>query len=296
MKKTAALVWRLIQLAEGKALPASNLHGDWFQQMKDDGILLTVSHGSRKSFRAIDANSFRHYLASQYDIRDLETTFRLLQQQEVNRSSQVDVTGDSKFVQHRTFQGFLVNSYLPISAMLNGESITILPPEGSFLFISDYQSFSVPEDIIIVGVENAENFRYVKRQQSFFELYFPKDSRLLFVSRYPQQQHGDLIDWLKTIPNRYVHFGDLDLAGIAIYQNEYYRYLRERSSFLIPDDYEERIAKGKRERYDDQLPQYGKMKIEDPRVEQLVCCIHRYHRGYDQEGYMNHGDGSSDSF
>ncbi len=108
------------------------------------------------------------------------------------------------------------------------------------------------------------------------------------MSRYPLQQHGDLIRWLKAIPNRYVHFGDLDLAGVAIYQNEYYCHLGERSSFLIPDDYEERISKGKRERYDDQLPQYGKMKIADPRVEQLVSCIHRYHRGYDQEGYMEY--------
>lgn len=286
MKKTAALIGRLVQLAEGKALPASNLHGDWFQQMKDDGILLTVSHGSRKSLRVADANSFRHYLASQYDIRDLEATLSLLQRQEADRSSQVDVTGDSKFVQHRTFQGFLVNSYQSIPATLNGVSITILPPEGSFVFISDCQSFTIPEDIIIVGVENAENFRYVRRQQYFFAHQFPQDSRFLFVSRYPQQQHGDLIDWLKTIPNRYVHFGDLDMAGVAIYQNEYYRYLGERSSFLIPDDYEKRIAKGKRQRYDDQLPQYGKMKIEDPRVEQLVSCIHNYHRGYDQEGYI----------
>lgn len=286
MKKTATLIRRLIQLAEGKTLPDSSLHGDWFQQMKDDGILLTVPHGSKKSFRATDANSFRHYLASQYDIRDLEATLRLLQQQETHRSSQVDATGDSKFVQHRTFQGFLLNSYQPIPAKLNSESISILPPDGSYIFISDYQTFSIPKDIIIVGMENTENFRYVKHQQSFFEHNFPQKSRLLFVSRYPQQQHGNLIDWLKSIPNCYVHFGDLDLAGIAIYQNEYYRYLGEQSSFLIPDDYEERIAKGKHERYNDQLPQYGKMKIEDPRVEKLVFCIHRYHRGYDQEGYI----------
>ena len=149
MKKTVALIERLIQLAEGKTLPASSLHGDRFQQMKEDGILLAVPHGSRKSFRVADANSFRHYLASQYDIRDLEATLILMQEQESDRSSQVNVTGNSKFVKHRTFQGFLVNSYLPIPAMLNGEAITIFPPDGSFVFISDYQSFSVPEDIII---------------------------------------------------------------------------------------------------------------------------------------------------
>ena len=286
MKKTATLIERLIQLAEGKALPASSLRGDWFQQMKDDGILLTVPHGSRKAMRIADANSFRHYLASQYDIRDLEATLTLLRRQESDRASQVNVTGDSKFVQHRTFQGFLVNSYQPVPATLNGEPITILPPDGCFVFISDYQSFSVPEDIIIVGVENAENFRYVRRQRHLFKRYFPKDSRLLFVSRYPQQQYSDLIHWLKSIPNRYVHFGDLDLAGIAIYQNEYYCHLGQRSSFLIPDDYEERIADGIRTRYDDQLSKYGKMKIEDPRIAKLLSFIHQYHRGYDQEGYI----------
>lgn len=288
MKKTTTLIQRLIQLAEGKALPASSLRGDWFQQMKDDGLLLTVPHGSRNSLRVADANSFRHYLASQYDIRDLEATLTLLRRQESDRASQVNVTGDSKFVQHRTFQGFLVNSYQPVPATLNGEPITILPPDGCFVFISDYQSFSVPEDIIIVGVENAENFRYVRRQRHLFKRYFPKDSRLLFVSRYPQQQHSDLIHWLKSIPNRYVHFGDLDLAGIAIYQNEYYCHLGQRSSFLIPDDYEERIADGTRTRYDDQILKYGKMKIEDPRIGDLLSCILQYHRGYDQEGFILH--------
>ena len=286
MKITVALIQRLKELADGKTLTASSLRGDWFQQMQADGILIAVTHGSRKGYRAADKSSFMHYIASQYDIRDLDATLNLLQQEESERSSQVEVTGDSTFIRHRTFQGFLVNSYQPIPAELNGDSITILPTEGSFVFISDYQSFSIPEDVVIVGIENAENFRFIKRQQYLFNNYFPKDSLLLFVSRYPLQQHNDLINWLKTIPNTYVHFGDLDLAGIAIYQNEFYRHLGERSSYLIPDDYEERIARGKRERYEAQLPQYGEMKIEDQRIANLLSCIHHYHLGYDQEGYI----------
>ena len=286
MKITVALIQRLKELADGKTLTASSLRGDWFQQMQADGILIAVTHGSRKGYRAADKSSFLHYIASQYDIRDLDATLNLLQQEISDRASQVEVTGDSKFIRHRTFQGFLVNSYQPIPAELNGDSITILPTEGSFVFISDYQSFSIPEDVVIVGIENAENFRFIKRQQYLFNNYFPKDSLLLFVSRYPLQQHNDLINWLKTIPNKYVHFGDLDLAGIAIYQNEFYRHLGERSSYLIPDDYEERIARGKRERYEAQLPQYGEMKIEDQRIANLLSCIHRYHLGYDQEGYI----------
>jgi hypothetical protein len=78
----------------------------------------------------------------------------------------------------------------------------------------------------------------------------------------------------------------LDLAGISIYQNEYFRYLGERASFYIPEDYEKRISEGNLNLYNSQFPQYGKMTIEDERVSKLLSCIHRYHRGYEQEGYI----------
>ena len=287
MKKTIALIKKFMQLAEGQTLPESTLRGDCFQRMKEDGILLTITHGSRKSLRATETGTFLHYLESQYDIRNLEETLRLLQADEADRASQVAVTGDSKFSMQRTFHGFLVNSYQPIPATLNGESFTIFPQDGSFLFISDYQSLHIPDDVIVVGMENAENFRFVKRQQQFFDRHFPPNRRLLFVSRYPQNQHNDLIKWLNSVPNQYVHFGDLDLAGIAIYQNEYFRYLGKQCSFLIPEDYEQRISKGSRKRYDDQLQQFGKMKIEDNRIANILACVHRDHRGYDQEGFIS---------
>ena len=282
MKKTAALIDKLIRLAGGEALPASTLKGDWFDQMRAEGILVAVTHGSRKSLRVADTSSFRNYLASQYDIRDLEQTRELLSNESAGRASQVEVTGDSKFLSRRTFTGFLVNSYQPIDAVLNGKPLTILPPDGTFLFIADYQHFCIPEDVVIVGVENVENFRHVARQKYLFEDF----EKVLFVSRYPQNQSKDLLQWLLSIPNRYVHFGDLDLAGVAIYQNEYYRHLRERASFFIPEDYEERISKGNLDLYNSQLPQYGRMTVEDERVSKLLSCIHRYHRGYEQEGYI----------
>lgn len=285
MKKTAALIDKLICLAGGETLPASSLKGDWFEQMQADGILVAVTHGSRKSMRVADISSFRSYLATQFDIRDLELTSELLSGKSADRASQVDITGDSKFLSHRTFTGFLVNSYQPIAAILNENPLTILPPDGTYMFVADYQHFSIPEDVVIIGVENAENFRQVARQKYLFEDY----EKVLFVSRYPQSQSKDLLQWLLSIPNRYIHFGDLDLAGVAIYQNEFYRYLGKRASFFIPDDYEDRISKGNLDLYNSQFPQYGKMNVEDERVSKLLSCIHRYHRGYEQEGYIECG-------
>ena len=286
MKKTKTLLKLLIKLADGKSIPASSLNTEIAQQMLQDRILVVVPHGSYQSLRAIDVNTFRHYLASQYDIRDLEAQLSLMENEQIDRASQVRVSGDSKLIRHRTFQGFLVNSYQSIPATLNGKPITIQPPEGSYMFISDYEHFLIPSDVIVVGIENSENFRYIQRQQSFFEHNISSEGRLLFINRYPQEQHQDLISWLKSIPNCYIHFGDLDLAGIAIYQNEYFRHLGDKCSFLIPDDYEARISQGSRERYDTQLPQYGNMIIKDDRISDLLSCIHRYHRGYDQEGFI----------
>ena len=215
----------------------------------------------------------------------MEQTRKLLSDDCADRASQVDVTGDSKFLSHRTFAGFLVNSYQPIDAMMDGKPLTILPPDGTFMFIADYQHFYIPEDVIIIGIENAENFRYVERQKYLFEDY----EKVLFVSRYPQNQSKDLLKWLLSIKNRYVHFGDLDLAGISIYQNEYFRHLGERASFYIPKDYEKRISEGNLNLYNSQLPLYGKMNVEDESVSKLISCIHRYHRGYEQEGYIKNG-------
>ena len=282
MKKTVTLIEKLIRLANGDTLPVSSLKGDWFEQMQTDGILVAVTHGSRKGLRVAGVTSFRHYVASQYDIRDLEQTHELLSKENVSRAEQVAVTGDSKFHSRRTFTGFLVNSYQPIDAMLNGKLLTIFPPQGCCLFVADYQHFCVSEDVVIIGVENAENFLYIEHQKYLFKGY----KKVLFVSRYPQEQSKDLLKWLQSIPNQYIHFGDLDLAGIAIYENEYYCHLGERASFFVPLDFEQRISEGSLKRYNVQYNRFGNLDIKDLRLQNLLSCIHHYHKGYDQEGFL----------
>ena len=106
----------------------------------------------------------------------------------------------------------------------------------------------------------------------------------MFVSRYPQS--ADLREWLIKIPNRYIHFGDFDLAGICIYQSEFYKFLGDRASFLIPEDVEERLKSGNKGLYDAQYLRYKNLKIIDSRLIGLVEMIHHYGRVYEQEGYI----------
>jgi hypothetical protein len=250
----------------------------------DDGVLSVIAHGSKRVYKAADRQQFRNYLAGKYHLTDLEETFNMLGKKENDRAKQVRLTGDSKFVHRRVMKGFLINSYVRIKALLNSKPFIILPPDGSYLFIYDYEQFSIPEDTLVIGIENSENFRKIRQQKWLFDEMFP-NRIVLFVSRYPQNESHDLVKWLGGIPNEYVHFGDLDLAGIRIFLTEFHRYLGDRASFLIPTDYEDRIRQGSSDRYNAQLQSTKNMVIDDPRLLALVDCINKCHRGYDQEGF-----------
>lgn len=133
--------------------------------------------------------------------------------------------------------------------------------------------------MIVVGVENDENFCRIRSQKYLFG-----DNKVLFVSRYPQS--ADLREWLIKIPNRYIHFGDFDLAGICIYQSEFYKFLGDRADFLIPEDIEERLKSRNAGLYDTQYLRYKNLNIIDSRLNGLVEMIHHYGRVYEQEGYI----------
>ena len=90
----------------------------------------------------------------------------------------------------------------------------------------------------------------------------------------------------RTRVNRYIHFGDFDLAGICIYQSEFYKFLGDRAGFLIPEDIEERLKSGNAGLYDTQYLRYKNLNIIDSRLNGLVEMIHHYGRVYEQEGYI----------
>ncbi len=282
-KVTESLLRKLIALSKGKKLPGSQLKGELTKTLLREGLLVSESHGSHIQYYAPNGEDLRKYLTCQDDVfKNLEGSLQVKRSStEVSRAEQVKIAGNSKLCKSRSCLGFLVNSYERIHAKLNGTAFEICPPDGSYLFIADYENFVLPQNVVVIGVENMENFRYVSRQRYLFDsLKVP----ILFVSRYPQS--GDLIRWLKVIPNRYVHFGDLDLAGIHIYLTEFFASLGERARFFIPEDAETRIINGSNERYNNQIKKFENMAIADARVKSIATLIRKYHRGYDQEGFI----------
>lgn len=284
MKVTLSLIDKLLRLRTGESLPASALRGEWVEELLRDGVLISRSKGSRRTIVAAHPDALEKALGNIDErLGCLDRMKRLLQGTETSRSVQAAETGNSKLVTARSCPGFPVNSYEPICCQLNGQRVEVSPDEGSFLFVAEWQWFSIPEDVVVVGIENMENFRLIRQQRTLFSSLLPGE-RLLFVSRYPQS--ADLRSWLLTNSNRYVHFGDFDLAGINIFLTEFRQYLGERSSFLIPMDIAERIQNGSAERYREQYPRFHHLSSDIPAVQRLIDLINRYHRGYDQEGYI----------
>lgn len=289
MKVTKGLIDKLIALRDGESLPSSGLKGEWVEDLIRDGILVSSSRGSKRSLKAVDGESFAKAIA-RVDERfaDLESFRDMLMggnsSGEALRASQASDSGNSKLKMRRSFPGFLVNSYEAIEAHLNGRSCVILPEEGSSMFVSDWERFVIPSDVIVVGIENPENFRFIRQQRQLFESCLP-GKRLLFVSRYPQS--SDLRNWLMGIGNPYVHFGDFDLAGIKIFLSEFHKYLLGRSSYLIPLDIEEKLKNGSTERFQGNYYENRNLSSDIPKLQALIDLIMKYHKAYDQEGYIN---------
>jgi len=289
----ATLIQAFAALRQGETVPFSRFPSDWAEEMLLEGGASSIVRGSRKSLKVVSRAAFDVYLRSKGLQPDkLEETAAVLSGAS-SRSEQVRLLGDSKAVMVRSCPGFPVNVIGPLSVRLGERKILLCPCPGSFLYISDFPAFRIPSDAIVVGVENMENFRLPELQTAVWEEIQEQYGEggvppLLLVSRYPQSR--DLASWLQGIPNKYVHFGDFDLAGVHIYLTEFYARLGERAAFFVPDDIEKRLSNGSRERYDVQFERFGNMKVSDARVQQLVGLIHRHHRGYDQEGYIATGD------
>ena len=270
-------------LLAGEQVAGSRLNSKLLDELLAEGLLLVISRGSRKTYRARDTEAMKRFLV------DKDERFRLFEANAYDsRALMATETGNSKLVMIRSCPGFPVNSYERVECFLGGEPFPVNPQERSFLFVSDWKKFTIPEDVVVIGVENMENFRMIRRQRRFFEEYLHAhglSDKVLFVSRYPQST--DLRRWLCTISNHYLHFGDFDLAGISIYLFEFWQYLgKERSSYLIPDDIESRLKSGSRKRYDEQCEHFKDIKSDILELQRLIELIHKERKAYDQEGYI----------
>ena len=276
---------KLLLLQQGETLTASSVKHAVIEELVAENIVQRTGRVQKK-ISVPNTSSLIIYLQNKLGINDLEKYIATLQQESLSRNDLTEISGNSKLKKLRTFKGFLVNCYEPIQAKINGNEIVLNPTAGIFQFIYDFETFEIPADITIVGIENPENFRYVEKQKYLFENIKP-----LFVSRYPQNQNKDLLKWLQSIPNKYLHFGDFDFAGIGIYLNEYKKYLGEKAIFFVPENIGKIIENyGNKELYNNQRINFDKEAITVENLQKLIALIHKYKKGLEQEIFIREKD------
>ena len=268
MKLPIALAEKLLLLSKGEKIASSKMRHSIVSDLIAEGII----------HRPGKVNSILQ-VTEQAQLILYEEYIETFKKEETTRAAQIAVAANSKTKKTRTFKGFLINSYTPISTVLNGIPFIVAPAEGSFDFIYDYEHFIPDQEVLIIGVENSENFRFIEKQAYLF-----KNEKVLFVSRYPQSQSKDLIKWLKKVPNSYLHFGDFDFAGIGIYLHEFKKHLGGKSSFFIPESIGTIIDKfGNKRNYDIQKINFNVSGIHEEGLIDLIKTIHQYKKGLEQE-------------
>ncbi len=285
MRLTLRLIENLQQLLRGESIPYSALPKSLVEALVGEGILSVAYHKTKRQLIAPHSAALAGALPKYNEaLTDLDAAARLLTEDN-SRSAQAALSGNSKTNSKRTTPGFLVNSYSPIECKLGGKSFLIEPIEGSAVYIADWQSFVLPTSTLIIGIENTENFLRIREQRKLFDdCLQQKETEILFVSRYAFS--SDLTDWLASVSNRYVHFGDFDLAGIDIFLKQFKPHVGERGSFLVPSDIGSRLKQGSRKRYDDHYQKYSRLTSSEPTLNHLISLINKYRRTYDQEGYI----------
>ena len=160
MKLSRTTLANLLRLSNGESIAASGLRKDIAEELRKEGLLTVRAQGSRRTMRAVDCAALRLYVEANYTMMDLDEAAAIGSgDNELTRACLAEATGDSKFVNVRSCPGFPVNAYSPIRCTLHGRELTVCPPEGSFMFISDWKEFAVGADALVVGIENMETFR-----------------------------------------------------------------------------------------------------------------------------------------
>ena len=278
-RPTKAELVKIQRLLAGEEIGFSSLSGPVFRELIDKEYVVLDRTGKRKMIAVVkNAEYLMKALRQKWQINDIKEYIAFLDKEEKDRTDVQKMLGGTKEEKTSTFQGFLVNSLETVPYTLNGQQGTLPLIKGSYLFVSDYDTFQVDGDITIMYVENFTSFKQIERYLHLFE-----PGRYLFVSRLLSS--NAFKEWIKNIPNRYIHFGDFDLAGIDIYLH-FYDEIGSRASFLVPDDIEERIANhGNSSLFYSQEEKCKNIKVSDNRVQPLVEIINKYHMGYEQEGY-----------
>lgn len=270
----------LIRLCNGEALRRTEF-GTYrdLNEMIDLGVL-NQNQVTKNSFEITlrSAEALNQYLANYQGINDLGNFIIVKEMENPTRSDIASLGEDDKLRSVNPKSGLHVNSPDGVTVRINGNVAVLSFPPNCALFIGKNANIEIDENVLIVGVENFENIKFSLKERNMF----PEDRQIIFIERGPV-----LKQYLADVQNQYLHFGDIDLPGISIYQTEYAPITKKRGNFFIPSDIEMLLEKGSPALHAKHLVKYGALKGIDPSIEKLIALIKDKKKRLAQEFFLD---------
>lgn len=146
---------QILAMLKGEEIASSKLSLRMTALLRQEGLLMLKSYGSRCKYRIVEAmrESCRTLLSQEFGLKCSLEEWISASSSMQTRADMVRMVGDSKAKKVNTFRGFLIDCYVRIDAMLNGKPFRLQPMEGSSVFINQPDHFEIPEDVIVVGME-----------------------------------------------------------------------------------------------------------------------------------------------
>ena len=238
---------------------------------------------SRAKYVLIDEKGLRMCCAD-YDVQmhNLEALHETLQRGElyVKPSDEIRRYGEDHHRKRNLWKGFFVKGDSSILYTLNGESY--IAPRNHGLLVENGEGFRITgiESLRLWVVENYECFVNIK----WLRLFGYDDGRNLIVCRWPtssmaRESYGR---W-PVMEKKY--FGDLDLAGINIFQSEFAAILGS-ESFFLPPSFTEDIKHGSLNLFTNQKGKYKNLRALTDTIESCLNLIISEQKGLLQEYYL----------
>ena len=275
----------LITLMEEGSIRASSLSEKTWKRLQEEHLVSAKREGRAVTLSGSNREQIRGFIQRLCGAEDVGKYLATLEKKQAGivptRTASAKLTNDTKAFGTDVMKGIRLNAIWPVVIHFEGQPFQLNPPHGMSFEVDDEALLEISPDIIVVGVENYSTFMRIKDYAHLFD----KDKEYLFTYRatYGKDSYGKWIEWLKRIPNQYLHFGDLDKGGLRIYIDSFRSVLGERASFLIPENYEEIIQNGSTKLYDQQYGEAAPDINRDPRILPLLNAIERYHKCCEQE-------------
>ena len=278
MKIGQGLVTKLIKIRDNRAITGGEFN-QFLNYLKpmlyDGGVKRRSITRSRFEIILVDEESFYLYIKNRFNITDLDGYLKNLQNSKITRAEMLEVSLDDKAKTINPFDGLYIASYDHIDIYIDDKMAKLDTLNSSSLFVSKSSILKIDKDILVIGVENAENLLFINRQREYFSHIKTKK---IFIYRNPS-----MLNWLETIDNSYLHYGDFDFAGISIYKSQILPRVKADKKFFIPSNIEEMLKRGQSDLYYKHFSYKNSILGIDNDLDELILLIDNYKKTVRQE-------------